>query len=310
MKKLKLQFKKFKIKNLVFLFCISLVFLPTLTSAAGLRLDSSAQEFGVNRTFQVDFVLNAEGELLNALEGQIVFPTDLLELREIREGNSIISLWVEQPKLIEAGKITFSGIIPGGYNEKDGYIFSAIFLGRKEGQGLIAIKQSQVLKNDGLGTPASVKVADFSFSIFVQPKTITPEPAKIVDYDQPESFKPAIAKSQDVFDGQNFLVFSTKDKGSGMARYEVRESRQWSFYFLAKWREAASPYLLTDQELKSYVFVKAVDLNGNGRIELISPRYQLSWYENYSVYVIIIASIIVFLILWKISRRKRRAKIN
>jgi len=94
----------------------------------------------------------------------------------------------------------------------------------------MAIRESRALINDGLGTPASVKVFDFSFSLSAQPKIVTPEPVKIQDSDPPEKFQPEIAQGQEIFDGKNFLAFAAKDKGSGIARYEVREYRQKSFF--------------------------------------------------------------------------------
>jgi hypothetical protein len=301
---------KLKLKFLLPFFVACFLFVSQIVQAAELKLNSSSEEFGVNKTFQVDFVLNAEGESINALEGQILFPADLLELKEVREANSIISFWIEQPRVGEAGKIIFSGITPGGFKETNGLIFSAIFLTKVEGKGTITINQSQALINDGLGTPAAVSISDLPFSVVIEPKTTTPEPGKIIDNELPEQFKPEIASSQDIFDGKNFLVFATKDKGSGIAKYEVREYRQKLFSFFTPWKEAVSPYLLTDQKLKSYIFVKAIDLSGNERIEEIAPRFALAWYENYLVYVIILISLIVLLMLWKASRRKKNQKIT
>jgi len=147
--------------------------------------------------------------------------------------------------------------------------------------------------------------------IVISEATSSPKPVAIEVSDTlpPESFKPEIAQDQTVFNGKYFLAFATQDKGSGIAKYEVRESRQKIFSFLYGWKEASIPYLLADQDLKSYIFVKAVDLAGNERMEVISPEYPLLWYENYSVYIIIILSIFVFLILWKILRGKKQTKI-
>jgi len=55
--------------------------------------------------------------------------------------------------------------------------------------------------------------------------------------------------------------------------------------------------------LKSYIYVKAVDKSGNERIAELPPQNPLEWYENYLIWVIIIAGgIIVYFvgrILWK-----------
>lgn len=254
---------------------------------------------------QVDLSLDSPAESINALEGKIIFPQELLKLKELRDGNTIVNFWLEKPKNDLTGEIIFSGITPGGFNGKNGLIFSAIFETIKSGVATLRISEARALLNDGQGTAASLSLSPINVEISQATSSKKPVVIEVSDTLPPETFKPEIAQDQNVFNGKYFLAFATQDKGSGMARYEVREIRQKPFSFFYKWKEAASPYLLSDQSLKSYVYVKAVDLNGNGRIELISPQNPLLWYENYLVYVIIILSLIVFLILWEILRRKK-----
>ena len=49
----------------------------------------------------------------------------------------------------------------------------------------------------------------------------------------------------------------------------------------AEWMTAESPQILTDQKLKSFIYIKAVDKFGNERIEIIPPKNPQKWYENY-----------------------------
>ena len=279
-----------------FLFSFSLV------EAAKLGLTSEIQEIGLNQQFQMDISLDTENEEINAVEGKVIFPGDLLELKEIRDGNSIINFWIERPKVEQAGIIGFSGIIPGGYQETKGFVFSVVFRAKASGSGAIEIRDAKVLLNDGRGTEASVKLSPFQLSISqeVSPATATVETIK--DTDQPEEFKPEIAQSPEIFDGQYFLVFATQDKGSGIDHYEVLENRKQKIENRG-WIGADSPYLLKDQELKSYIYVKAVDKAGNERIATLSPQNPLKWYENYFVlFIIIISMIFVYLILRRVKR--------
>ena len=55
-----------------------------------------------------------------------------------------------------------------------------------------------------------------------------------------------------------------------------------------------SPYILADQELRSYIFVKAVDKDGNARVTKILPRNPLRWYKNYENWIMIILAVAVF----------------
>ena len=292
------------------IFCIILLlstfyflFSFSLVEAAELKLTSQSQEFGVGQQFQVDLVLDTENEEINAVEGKIVFPSELLELKEIRDGATIVNFWVEKPKTESNNQIIFSGIIPGGYQETKGFVFSVVFRAKAGGSGAIEIRDAKVLLNDDRGTPASVKLSPFQLSISQEVPAAPPMVETVKDTDLPEEFKPEIAQSPEIFNGQYFLVFSTQDKGTGIDHYEILENRKQKIENRG-WIEADSPYLLKDQELKSYIYVKAVDKAGNERIVTLPPQNPLEWYENYFVWgIILLGTIIAFMIgkifLWK-----------
>jgi len=126
---------------------------------------------------------------------------------------------------------------------------------------------------------------------------------------------PNIAKDEALFDGKWFVVFATQDKASGIDHYEIRENRQWTtfedllpfvkYFRRHSWVMAESPHVLRDQELRSFVFLKAVDKAGNERIIQIAPHHPLAWYENYAILVILTGAAIISLI-W--IRNKKRHK--
>jgi len=283
---------------LIFAFCIE-----DIVYAAELNLISHTQEINVGQQFQVDVILNTEGEQINAIEGKITFPRDLLELKKINDGNSIINFWIEKPKSAPEGQIVFSGIVPGGYNDSQGLILSITFLAKKEGSGLIEIQNAKTLLNDGKGTEAKLKIFNFQFSIFKESPAIQPLVPKIKDLEPPENFKPEIASDPTIFKGKYFLVFATQDKGSGIDHYEVLESRNQKIEN-RNWRTVESPYLLKDQKLKSFIYVKAVDKAGNERIATLAPRYSLKWYEKWENWIIIIIVTFILYLLWKVIKSK------
>jgi len=88
--------------------------------------------------------LDTEGEEINALEGKIGFPLDNLELKEIRDGGSLISFWLDKPSLPQdcpnnICSLSFSGIIPSGYSGKQGLLLSLVFLSKEAGSGEISL---------------------------------------------------------------------------------------------------------------------------------------------------------------------------
>lgn len=301
------------------------VFIPFLATpsvfAAQVNLSSDSQNIRVSDQFEVGVFLNTEDADINAIEGKIVFPETFLELKEIRDGNSIINFWIERPKT-KRGETPFSGIIPGGYIDKKGLIFSVVFQALQEGQGSIEIRDIKALLNDGKGTEAKTGILNLEFRILKTEGQIPDSKFQIPpDTDMPEAFELIVTRDPTMFDGKYFLVFATQDKGSGIDRYEVLERREFRIqnlgfrelikkflypksYILNSWTIAESPYVFQDQELRSFVWIKAVDKAGNERIAVVEPRYPLKWYENWVIWVIIISGVIVLYIIRKILWKK------
>lgn len=296
------------------LVCALMTALPV--EAAEIFFGAHSTEVSQEKPFEVGVFLNTDGQLINAIEGKIIFPKDELDFLHMQDGGTIISLWIETPSVpqknrqesSEVQEIVFSGIIPGGYEGSQGYLFSLIFQAKQQGQAVITTSDEKLLLHDGVGLEAQVRRAPLQLSIEdgIQGKEFTPP----FDGEAPEPFTPYISRSEDIFEGRWFLVFSTHDKGTGIDHYEVQEKREYRVgriqYAKGKWVRTESPYVLTDQQLKSTVSIKAVDRAGNERIEKIIAAYSLRWYENYLMWAIIGGVILIggiSLILWKSLRR-------
>ena len=281
-------------KKILFIL-LSIAFLfPYHLFAAEVSFDTKSQDIKVNQLFEVGVFINTDDESINAIEGKIIFPQDLLEIKKINDGNSIINFWIEKPKSATGGQIAFSGIVPGGYNDSRGLIFSITFLAKKEGGGAIEFSGVKALRNDGQGTEAPLTISNFKFLISNQPagepipQITTP---KTEDRNPPEEFTPQIAASPSIFEGKWFLVFATQDKGSGIDHYEVCEGKR-------KCVAAESPYLLQNQDLDEGIVVKAVDKSGNERAVTIPAQKSRAWYKDYVIVAILIIAAIAYLI-WK-----------
>lgn len=292
---------KIKTYNIVFLIVILAVFIPKYIFAAEFLLISDKKEFNTNEDFKVDFILNTEGKNINALEGSIVFPADILELNEIRDGGSIINFWVDRP-YASSSHIYFSGITPLGYNNDNGFILSLVFHTKKSGNGIINIKNIKLLSNDGVGTEVKSKISNLNFYINSNKNTLENQALKITDNDRPETFKPEITKDENLLNSKLVLIFAAEDKGSGIASYKVEE-KKYRFLSLPSWHNAESPYALSDQNLSSYILVKAIDKAGNERVVTLSPTNPIPFYANIEDWFIIITVIIVALLykkfIWK-----------
>ncbi len=289
-----------KIIAAVFIAYHALLFRPAL--AAQLDVVSSIQAIGVGQQFLVDVVLDTHGESINALQGKVVFPPGVLEIREIRDGDSLVNFWIEKPQE-HNGAIVFSGITPGGYQGSKGLIFSAVFEAKARGSGSISIREAKVLRNDGEGTSATLTISPMRFSVSSKILAVPSSVGEIKDTQPPEEFKPEIAQDPALFEGRWFLVFATQDKGSGIDHYAVCEGNAQSCV------TAESPYAVEHQELDQKIFVKAVDRKGNERVVMLPPKKPKSWYGNYSVWVILVLGVLIGYALWRKKRYKSLFKI-
>jgi len=279
------------------------ILLPLTTLAAELRIETKNQDIAVGQQFQIDVFVDTNGESLNAFEGSVTFPGGTADLQEVRDGNSIVNFWIERPKN-QNGAILFSGIAPGGFNGKNGLIFSAIFEARGDGVARFEAEDVRILRNDGAGSAAILTVRPFEVTVSKEVRTGTPALPKVEDRERPESFAPEIARDESLFDGKWFLAFATQDKASGIDHYEVKESRQRILGMFQKWSRTESPSILADQELRSFIWIKATDKAGNTRIETISPQNPLPWYGNYGNWIIITAGVLALLLAAKKLWRK------
>ncbi len=287
-----------QIKTTIASLGIILFFAFTPAFAVEVFFDAKNQSFAPNEEFLAQVFLNTEEESINAIEGKIVFPADLLEIKEVLDGNSAINFWIEKPHTFQLGVIAFSGITPGGLSDTKELLFSVIFRAKKEGGGAIEIRDIKALRNDGKGTEAETKILNFEFRILKSESQVTSYKLQIPpDTEPPEDFKPTIASDQNIFAGKYFLVFATQDKASGIDHYEVREG-QWGWFGVSE-----SPYLLKHQPLDRKIFIKAVDKSGNKRVVVISAQKASAWYGDYTIFVIITLLIIVYLV-WKILWKK------
>jgi len=309
---------KFKIIILLSTFC----FLFSLhASAASLNLVSPVSEIGVGRKFYVDLMLDSEGDDVNAAQGIVNFPNDILKFDSLNDGDSVITFWAEKPQEKQAtsdkrqGEISFSGVIPGGFNgvlspyyqgARPGKILRLYFIARAEGNVFIRLTNVKILLNDGQGTEAPLTISNLRISAqggSASGGQISNTEAK--DTESPEDFLPQITNDPNLFSGKYVLVWNAKDKGSGIDHYEVAEQRGsiTQDYTKLPWQTAESSYLLKDQSLKSFIYVKAVDRAGNIRIVYLLPSH-IPWYKNLLVDIIIgLAALIMILLGMRLRKR-------
>lgn len=294
---------------LFLLYSISYILFPSPTLAAELFFEANPPKPTVTQEFEVQALINTPDEHLNAFSGTIPLPNEIVSLKEIRDGNSIINLWVDRPSAQTNGSIIFSGITPGGFQGNHGKLFSFILEAKQAGPLTITTVEAQGLRNDGVGSKAELTVKPLDLQILKESKITIPINLEIMDHEPPEAFTLELGRDPTILDNAWFVVFATQDKGSGIDHYEIRETtRKFEPNEMnaepSAWSRAESPYVLTDQSLASYVYVKAVDKKGNQRVATLAA-HPVPWYTKYQIWIILLGIIFVLLLGGKLWRRKK-----
>ena len=314
MKNLKIKINKRIYFKAILLSVFSLVFcLPVF--AAVLYLDPPNGEYYSGDNFIVNIRIDVNEECINTVKADLSFPKDILEIIDFSKGDSILTLWVEDPEINQdLGLISFAGGIPGGYcgrvsgDPGESNLLGKIIFKIRENEPSQAVQSlkvefldsSKVLLNDGKGTPAELTTEGAVFTVSTKPFNYIyseDEWQKELEQDKtlPEPFIIEVRR----FEEKYFLIFSTTDKQTGLDYYEISETKVVDIQpQLLEFKKGTSPYLLEDQSLQSIIKVKAVDKAGNERIVEIKPIESSQEKKQFSWWFIIFIILIGFIIWW------------
>lgn len=304
--------KKYFLSILIVLLA-ALSFLPRPGLAAEVVFEPSMVAVPHPQKYTVTLLIDTQGESINAIEGSLSVNPSAGAPLAVSDSGSIITYWIDRAEWNSQKKtVDFRGAIPGGFVGK-GILFS-IVMPKIDTVSVtskpLVFTNFRALRNDGLGSQARVSFGSFALGqrnaqvadaingqLYIEDQQADNVP--------PEVFSPQIARDGRVFDGQWFITFSTQDKQSGIDHYEIQESRSGRIS-AGGWKQAESPYLLEDQELHSYVFVLAIDRQGNERVIKVYPRYPLPWTERYGRGLFIFGGVILLVAAALIAHRSMR----
>jgi len=299
-------------KKYYFIIFIILLFSPLVSKAAILYLSPEGDEYHLGDVFMVGIKIDTEGEYINTVQVDLNFSADILEIQDLSEGNSILTLWVKEPSVTEdsppLGLISFIGGVPGGYEGLDGLIGTIVFRVKNPVRNYAQVlfeKSSKALLNDGKGTEAKLTAQGKIFNILAG-KLEEPENEwqrnLAQDKTSPQSFKIELSQNSLIFDGKYFITFSTADKQTGIDHYEIKESRK-------EWKVVSSPYVLENQKLTSDIKIKAVDKAGNYWLETLKASNKI----EKKLEIIVLVFILMFIIIgigWIIRKRELKKRLK
>lgn len=173
----------------IFVFLAVFYFLLTANNiqagGASLYLSPSKGTFLAGNTFGVSIYVNTKENKINAVEIDLRFPSDILQVTSPTAGESFISEWFTPPNYSNiGGKVSFKGGIPDGIVTSAGLVSTITFRAKSPGVAKIEIlDSSRVLLADGKGTPVYPDLQQGVYEILVAP----PEGPKISSPSHPDS---------------------------------------------------------------------------------------------------------------------------
>lgn len=274
--------------------------LPNVGHAASLYIDPPINELNRGDAVTLSVRLNVEEgaqECINAVDAVLTY-TSNIEPVDVSIGDSIFSVWVEEPIINRADRtITFAGGIPNGYCGRvsgdprlTNTIAKLVFRSpgftigggdTSETDGSVTFTdQTTAYHNDGRGTKASLATYGATFELKQRAGAEMQNAWRdeiTADQTQPEEFSITLTNDDTTFSGRYYIVFNTTDKQTGIDQYQVMEEPLAQFGSFrwgradAPWIEARSPYVLKDQSLNSIIRVKAIDKAGNEYVANLIP---------------------------------------
>jgi len=328
---------------------VCFVFLISQSSevfATHIFLDAEQTVHSFSDVFYVPVRVDTQGECINAVSVAVSYNPHEVSVQDVALGESIITLWTKKPIIektdgvVEKGRVTFEGGIPGGYcghvvgdpgqtNTLAKLVVSGVQKTDLPVEGevwpaqLILDPTTQVFLHDGKGSVASTTLLGVEIS-FTSTSTVSENvwlPDVKSDVIAPELFEITLVEGPSPGNTKHYIVFNTTDKQSGVDHYEVLETDPDKFGFLtwvpreSYWVHAESPYVLRDQNLHSKIMVKAIDKNGNERIVTytpnISPFVEMVG-PTFVIFVVVpvILAILVFVVVFRIIRNRRKKNIS
>lgn len=148
--------------------CLGLWAVPTVASAAILTPSAEPARVTADSTLPVSIFLDSQGADINVVEVTLRYPSQLLEVVDLIDGRSFLSLWAERPRHDPAaGTVKLAGGIPNGAVVHNGEVLTVLFRGRRHGEARITIddQASGVYLDDGLGTKTDLTSRSLTVTI-------------------------------------------------------------------------------------------------------------------------------------------------
>jgi hypothetical protein len=143
------------------------LFASTPVHAASQYFSPSGGSYKAHSTFAVSVYAESLDQPASAFSANIHFPPDKLQVVALAKGESIISIWVQEPSYAnDTGTIRFEGLIPNpGYTGAGGKLLTITFEAVGDAPVELTFADGVILANDGYGTDITAGLGAAAFTL-------------------------------------------------------------------------------------------------------------------------------------------------
>lgn len=136
-----------------------------------LKIDPPQGTFYVDSSFDVSIILDTGGETINAVEAELFFPPNILQVTTPTAAQSFIAIWTSPPTFSNKdGYVRFQGGVPSpGLKTSQGVLSTVTFRATQPGKVVLELKNSRVLLADGSGRDILGTTLGARYTISVAP---------------------------------------------------------------------------------------------------------------------------------------------
>lgn len=148
------------------------------TQAATLSLSSATDVLRIGDTLEVFLKIDSEGAGINAVQGTLQYPKDILQATKVDKFDSVFDFWLQEPSFSnETGRVSFVGGSTVGSVGKSLQALKVIFTVKGSGRAELTVTDAAVTASDGSGT--NVLSTLHSLVVNSVPKTGAPTAAVV-----------------------------------------------------------------------------------------------------------------------------------
>lgn len=143
----------------------------TLVPNVNVSFSPRTGSFVEGSTFQVPIILDTNGNSINGIEVRLNYDSDRLAIVQASTGQSIVGVWVEPPTYDNTrGTASYVGVVPNGIVTESGVIGTITFRAKAVGRAVLSVRSdSNILLNDGLGSPTTLEKGRAEYSVITKP---------------------------------------------------------------------------------------------------------------------------------------------